>query len=320
MKIKITVCFMALILICIAFCGCNGTTGGESSTPQSSASPSSESEVSNSQSDSSVSEKELTLKEIYEQGKRDIPNKVYKTCYRLNYNGVYVRELEFDSGKSGSAVTVAMVTDSHILPRYADRVAALKTSVGFGSMFNQLVLCGDIVDSGADSSAISLYKQMVWDTVKNVFCLLGNHEYTGGTDTSSTRQKATANWPHNSYYVSKTIGGKVTVIGMDNGNSEFNAEQLASLTADLKKARKSGLKVLVFCHIPLQQLDTAVGENDAAIGLIKSYSDVCLGIFSGHTHSDSYFELNGNTPIPTYTLEGNSEHNCRKNVLLIKVK
>ncbi len=270
-----------------------------------------------------------------------VTNSKYKTAYTVNSNGVSVREITIDSGKEDSkAVQIAMITDSHLNTNIPGHTEALDKAMICASFADQVVLCGDNVESASSASNMNLLKTHVWDIYPDTIALLGNHEYfyPGSGSMDAIKAKVDAMWPHDPDYYSRLVGDKVLVVTADNARQVeygqsvyyFTEEKCEKLEADIEYARKNGYTILFFCHVGLSSLDKSFMANGQMYDLITSNADVIKGCFSGHGHADNastlsatYLDADGNevaASIPYYWLRGCAEDNYQGHVLFINVK
>ena len=230
---------------------------------------------------------------------------------------------------------------------YADAIGA-----------DQIVVTGDAIDYLSEGS-LDLLRQEIWDryrrpdgTVDRVMVALGNHEplrqmqgeIPDPTPFESRFPILQAAWEHPLYYFSKVLEGRVMLIQMDNGSrcdrpdAGFDPSVVGPFRADLERAEREDLAVLLFYHIPVSTGDpsdvsvpaTVVGDKNGAVGdlyhqtvnpasigtnrevydLITSHAGRIAGCFCGHQHNDYYSEILARTPdgrpmpIPQYVLIG----------------
>lgn len=265
----------------------------------------------------------------------------YDTAYTVNSSGVDVREITIDSGLGGSEVKISMITDSHIDPKYPGSFEALKKAMECANYAQQIVLCGDNVESVTSTKTMSMFQQLVWDKYPDTIAVLGNHEYFY-PDTYMTFDDIKAQvdkvWAHNPDYYSKLVGNKVLVVAADDSRQPvyqdstygFTDDKCDKLEKDIQLAREKGYVILFFHHVSITKLDKTYMANGRMYDLVTRNADVIKGCFSGHDHQDYYKELegsyidkNGNTvktKIPCYWLESCREDNYQGNVLFINVK
>ena len=268
-------------------------------------------------------------------------NSHYPVAYTVNETGVSVRELTVDSGKNdGKTVQISMITDAHLNSNNEGHTEALDKALKCASFADQIVLCGDNVESISSDANVELFKTHVLDLYPDVIALLGNHEYfyPGSGSMDDIKKKVDAIWPHNPDYYSRLVGDKVLVVSADNARCieygnwvyYFTEEKVDLLKADIEYARKNGYTILFFCHVGLNSLDKSLRANGEIYELITSNADVIKGCFSGHGHVDnsatlqgSYIDENGNkvsATIPYHWLRGCAEDEYKGHVLYINVK
>lgn len=275
-------------------------------------------------------------------GTTNVSNSKYSTAYTVNSNGVSVREITIDSvTENKNPVQIAMITDAHLYTYAPEHTDALKKAMVCANFADQIVLCGDNVESAFSDHMLGLLKANVWDIYPETIALLGNHEYfappAAGT-MDDVKAKVDALWPHNPDYYSKLIGDNVLVVAVDNAKQleygqsvyYFTEEKCDMLEKDIVYARENGYTILFFCHVGLTTLDKSLMANERMYELVTSNADVIKGCFSGHGHVDntatlnaSYIDQNGNkvnTTLPYYWLRGCAEDNNQGHVLYINVK
>ena len=233
-----------------------------------------------------------------------------------------------------------MITDAHLNSNNEGHTEALDKALKCASFADQIVLCGDNVESISSDANVELFKTHVLDLYPDVIALLGNHEYfyPGSGSMDDIKKKVDAIWPHNPDYYSRLVGDKVLVVSADNARCieygnwvyYFTEEKVDLLKADIEYARKNGYTILFFCHVGLNSLDKSLRANGEIYELITSNADVIKGCFSGHGHVDnsatlqgSYIDENGNkvsATIPYHWLRGCAEDEYKGHVLYINVK
>lgn len=267
-------------------------------------------------------------------------NSHYPTAYTVNSSGVDVRELTIESGSdSGRPVQIAMITDSHLNTNKPEQTDALVKAMKCASFADQIVLCGDNVESASSSANMNLLKQTVWDIYPDVIAVLGNHEYfyPGSGTFDDVKAKVDAMWPHDPDYYSRLVGDKVLIVTADNARQVafgesvyyFTEDKCDKLEKDIAYARENGYVILFFHHVALSGLDKSFMANGRMYDIVTKNADVIKGCFNGHGHVDkkselsgSYTDKNGNTisaKIPVYALKGCHETDARGNVLFINV-
>lgn len=284
--------------------------------------------------------------------------------YRMRSNGTVQRDLTVRTVKGGEPILLAVMTDLHInycnekdladpvLRSTAEHRVAfdrhrvlpnVENSFHYADRCERTVLMGDVYDYVSDG-VIELADRYVFSH-KNVIACLGNHEpYRQMQGTvpetlpfAERRALVAAHWCNNPDYYSEVVGDRVMLILLDNGFG-FLEMQIERLRADLERARREQLSVLLFFHVPLntgKPEDAAskalwcnsvthwnfynsaeyvgpqsTGVNQEIYRIITSNADVIRACFAGHVHSDFYLELPATTPdgtsaaIPQYLLTG----------------
>lgn len=300
-----------------------------------------------------------------------------RALYRLKESGVYFREIVIDTGRGGETVEIDQITDVHFnYCNERDReneelaltlqnrkwlanaasVKGVQAAMAFAEFADQVVITGDTLDYLSEG-AMELTEQYIWDPYPDTMICLGGHELvrqmqTGVPDQTSLESRLEILekfWRHDMVYESRVIGGKALCIALDNSRGCYTDSQYNRLSADIEKARREHLAVLLFQHEPV---DTGGPEDEAcptlwecdgkmqnfrrAIGsptrnddeatcrvynLIRENGDVIRGVFCGHWHSAYYAEIDaGEYRIPQYVLEGNPYNSQAGHVLRILVR
>ena len=296
-----------------------------------------------------MNDKTIAREWFYSQPKLSVPE--CAECdglkvYRLGYTGQYIIETEIDSGLGGETVEIDQITDVHfnyvsiadevdrelmatrekrIWLREGEAVKSAINAMDVAAFADQTVVTGDVLDYLSDG-AMMLTKRHILDRDPNVMMALGGHELTkqvqtgvaNGTSLEERLSILEKFWPHDIYYCSKDVGGKVIAVCLDNGQGRFWDSQAGKLEADVKRAREEGKIVLIFMHEPIATRDNcgerptlwysmgahrvldlcganiigAKPNGDAATkavySLITENADVVKGIFCGHWHSMFY--------------------------------
>jgi len=301
-----------------------------------------------------------------------------ETCIqRYRETGVYFREFTVDSGKGGKPVVLTQITDMHfnlcdkedeaneelmLTNQFrkwnADGVSEIsaKKAMEYAQFFDRTVITGDTLDY-LSHGAITMLHRLIWDVDPNAIVTLGGHELvremqTGVRDKTSieSRRALLASvWKHDIYYYSEVIADKVMIIAMDNNPTSYYDCQIEPFRADLERARRENLVVLIFEHEPISTGnpdDTAIpaimrcdpetcnfwqgigcpdrNDNEASrtvYRMIVENGDIIRGIFCGHQHSAFYTEIrcpDGHI-IPQPVLEGNVYNGQAGHVMRITV-
>ncbi len=292
--------------------------------------------------------------------------------YQLEASGEMVRYAEFEGIKAGEEVKILHSTDFHLnrmnqrdieennpvvastrIYREAFRdertVPNAKRTMEFFPLFDANIVTGDTLDY-LTWGTLELVQECIWDIDPDAIVALGGHDTTrrmqgkivDETSLESRYEILKKHWRHDLAYVSKVIKDRVMVIALDNGRTGYYGDQAERLRADIEKAKKEKLTVLIFQHEPICtknpdeiyvepiRINDGTGcrnfcENfigfeskdpvtDEVYALITENADVVKGVFCGHMHSDFYTELCGSymengekkaAKIPQYVLTGN---------------
>lgn len=276
--------------------------------------------------------KDVRIKE----GRTAVVNPYYEISYIENPEGVFVREIDIDSGcKNENTVRIAMITDAHLNIERPEHTKLLVSALECAASADQIVLCGDNTESVSSDANLALLKETVWDIYPDAITLLGNHEYFYPFDFSidALKEKVDRIWPHDPDYYSKLVGGKVLIVTADNARAVeygnwtyfFTKEKCDLLRSDIKYARENGYIILFFCHVGLTLLDKNIMANREMYDIITASADVIKGCFSGHGHEDGKEFLyatdkGGLLKIPYFWLRGCCESDHNGHVLFINVK
>ncbi len=205
--------------------------------------------------------------------------------YRIESDGLTVREISIDTDHGGEPVTVVHLTDLHfnsfhprdfeeanpaLMSTYEYRKwlaggASVPTAVKcleYGKTADKIVITGDILDF-LSYGCIELAKKHIFEPYgQKIMASLGNHDAVrkvqGKVEDSTSLQSRLEilkkNWCNDIYYSSEILGDKVMLIQMDNSSQydenriPFWDHQIESLSRDLALARKHGYAVLLFFH------------------------------------------------------------------------
>lgn len=265
----------------------------------------------------------------------------------INENGMYIRKVCVKSKKPGTRpIRILDFTDVHL--NYTNEkdkdnaevmytktcrhwnadgasVKALVKAMEHAKNFDKTIITGDVLDY-LSYGAMELMDRYIWDKDSNVTVAIGGHELTrqmqtGRPDetTQESRLKILEDyWRHDIYYTSEVMGDKVMLVSMDN-NGRYWTHQVEKLRADIERAKKEELIILIFqheavstgkpsdkCVKALIECDgaeynfydmmpfgtkAADGATKAVYRLITENADVIRGLFCGHYHSGYYTEV-----------------------------
>jgi len=211
------------------------------------------------------------------------------------------------------------------------------------------VIVGDILDY-LSSGTIGLMRSILAEPHPDFLLLLGGHDVTKQMQTGRPNRLPIAArldilrpyWPNDLHYVSKRVGDRLMIIGLDNGQGKYLDCQLAPLERDLNIARSEGRAVIILEHEPIcsgnptdtdtpavlqgpgarevmnfftvpiiRDDDTADATTREVYRRITANADVIRAVICGHTHSQFYGEISATTPdgtevkIPQYTVYAN---------------
>lgn len=166
--------------------------------------------------------------------------------YKMNDNGLFVRESDITLGNTGKRLTITHMSDFHLVVNsaadqadaqlatsYNSRKSAFKNQIvnaqkalEFASFADKGVITGDVTDYLSEGALTEL-KTLIGNTSPIV--TVGNHEfrkvwYGSYVDTVPEAEryaKLQENWPYNNiYYHSEVLKNKVMLIAMNNGAVE----------------------------------------------------------------------------------------------------
>ena len=209
----------------------------------------------------------------------------------FNYNGFNIRDIVIDTGIKGFEETdICYITDPHFnyineidiseglastrasyrgrtWRRKGESIASAVEAIKFAASFDKIIMGGDSVDYLSNGGLTLTSRIFAERSVNNsVMMVLGNHEGTELCEEDiyieemlTTKQHYDfyqTKWSNNVYYSSdilKSSTGKeqVMVIGLDNSLVKYWKSQLELLKKDLSYARKKGIPVLLFQHLPM---------------------------------------------------------------------
>ncbi len=285
-------------------------------------------------------------------------------------NFLTLRKIPIKGLKQGRRLDICQVSDVHfnclngedflkndpcVMSSYEHRLwnrggASLQNAIRafeYGSHCDAMVVTGDILDYHT-YGALEYTKKYLWDAHPDAIACLGGHDVLCRMqgeveDTMPLAEKyknLSAIWGHDILYYARVLDARVMLVQMNNDLSSFTSDQYEKLSADIEKARRESLTVLLFMHEPLSTgnpADTEVSfiRTGDALGnrnfyseyagsagsdeptmrvyrLITESADVIKGIFCGHCHSDIYTEVLAYDPqkkekthIPQHTLIAN---------------
>ncbi|MBQ9112054.1 MAG: metallophosphoesterase [Clostridia bacterium] len=292
--------------------------------------------------------------------------------YQLD-NGIMVREVDIYTGNENDPIEIVQISDLHlsginekdigdaeIMATYNSRewlrdgggIYYAERVLEYSKDADQIVITGDLMDFFSWGS-MEYLKKFVFDKYDNIMACVGNHETAKKMGGRYSKQELITRldtlqsvWCNDVYYSSKIIDGRVMLIQMDNGSqcdvngARFWECQIQPLTEDLALARKMGICVLLFYHVPLvtenfsdmlryeilsggsaslnfMQNSSLAGGSNADESTLKIYDiitnngDIIKGAFCGHLHGEYYSEIKAKTAdgkdtvIPQYVLMGN---------------
>lgn len=270
--------------------------------------------------------------------------------YRLANTGQYIFEIEIDSGFGGEPCEIDQISDVHLnyvsiadeedkevmgtravrkWNKEGESVKSIINAMDVAKYADQTVITGDVLDF-LSLGGLSLMKKHILDRDPEVLVTLGGHELTKQMQTGlpdetplEERYAILAKvWPHDMFYYSKEVCGKVIAVCLDNSRGLFCECQIEKLEADIKRARDEKKIILAFAHEPIATRKnegdipamwemhgahkTFDFDGEATIGakqsddgatrkvysLITENADVIRGFFCGHRHSAFYTEIN----------------------------
>lgn len=270
--------------------------------------------------------------------------------YKIDESGVNVRFILIEGIKSGKQVNILHATDFHfnklndkdiaennpcvaatkkVRSAYSDESTLANTQkvLAYADKFDAVAITGDNIDYLTWGS-LEMLKEHIFEPLgEKVIMALGGHDTTRLMETGSPADPTTLQsrydiiasyYPHDIYYSSKILENRVMLIQMDNGTRAYTEEQLNKFKADIEKARKENLVILLFQHEPMATGNTKdsalrsisgagkhnfyreakVGSKHVADGvseviykLITENADIIKGLFCGHIHDDFYTEI-----------------------------
>jgi|GEM_PF-1171073 len=209
--------------------------------------------------------------------------------------------------------------------RNGTSVPTIRNVLKFARHSDQTVVTGDILDYLSWGCLQLTVEEFFWTDI-NVLACLGGHDVTrvmqGKVKDPTSRESRldilATYWPHDIFYVSKVVKDKVLLVAMFNDLGRYSQGQADALKADLERARRDNLAILIFQHepictrnpaeksvMPIRRNDTeawnfcdnGAGKPNSAPTTLQVYelivknADVVKGVFCGHMHSDYYTEI-----------------------------
>lgn len=281
---------------------------------------------------------------------QDIKDNGVFCAYRLKKTGQAIIEYVVESGLGGEEVDIAQITDMHL--NYCNKedesdpeimhtkecrkwvsdgfcAKPIEKAMDAAEYFDQTVITGDTLDY-LSRGALELTKKLIFDRDPNVLVAMGGHDYSKNVETGlpdklsfSEREQILKNaWIHDIHYASRVVKNKVIAVAIDNGPGHYHPDAISKLKADIEKARKEHMIILLFEHEPIctgDKKDEHVpaiwvqynfsgnfysdyvccseemsNDTDRAVyKLICENADVIKGVFCGHYHSVFYTEIHG---------------------------
>ncbi len=193
---------------------------------------------------------------------------------------------------------------------------------------DQTIVAGDVLDY-LSWGCMQLTVECLFRKDTDILACLGGHDTTrvmqgkvaDPSPIESRRDFLRAFWPHDIHYTSRVLRDKVMVIVLDNGQGGYEERLLAPLAADLEKARRENLVVIIVQHEPVctrnpEETDVAPlrrndpgnynyaerlsgnpkdkwGRTQDVYNLIVRNADIVRAVVCGHMHSDYYVEIIG---------------------------
>ncbi len=276
--------------------------------------------------------------------------------FQLTESGVMVRRVHIKTEKGGEPIEILQFTDTHLnmlnardleendpvskssyenrtTRRFRDggTVGTTRAAMELSPFFDQTVVTGDVIDYITYGS-LELMRELIVEPCPSVLVPIAMHDLVRRmqgtveeTTTLEERQELVKPyWPHDIFYESRVLGDKVMLIALNNCVGKYFDHQTERFKADLARARREGLVVLIFQHesmcthnpketavIALRQDDRRFDpskpydycnqfcgndkntdeESKRLYDLIYSGADVIKGIFCGHEHADIYTEV-----------------------------
>lgn len=274
--------------------------------------------------------------------------------YQLAESGMTVRYANIKSKKGGEPIEILQFTDTHLNKinekdvaennpivastrefrrsfRDEKTVPSTKAAMALTPYFDQTVVSGDVIDYLTWGS-LELMKELIVDPCPNVLIPIGMHDLVrkmqglldDPTTLESRQEIVKPYWPHDIFYESRVLDDKVMLIALNNCVGQYFDHQTEKFKADLERARKEDLVVLIFQHeqmcthnpketgvialrqddrhadpnAPLDFCNTFGGnpnetdeESQRLYDLIYSNGDIIKGVFCGHFHCDCYTEI-----------------------------
>lgn len=214
---------------------------------------------------------------------------------------------------------------------------------------DQVILNGDTLDY-LSYGTMEIMQREIWDKHPNTLATLGGHEFArcmqgdiaDTTPWEKKVQKLQNFWIHDIFYFSRVLKEKIMVIGLLNDGARFYDGQSQKLEKDIKTARKSGYKILIFAHEPISShlekyknftIEDVMLRGDASgfpidfrnrfagnissdpltkevYSLITQNADIIKGFFAGHNHNDCFVEIAAKTPDGAQTVIPQYVNNC----------
>ena len=298
------------------------------------------------------------------------PNKV---IYRQNGLYVRDLAIDVDTlGEDDEVYEICFITDSHfnvlstndilngsnyILGSYRGRYyytyrrAYIVKQLAYASRFDKVVFGGDQFDYLSDGNLTSVDRMITKKSINgSVSMVLGNHEsaeFCQPVGVVNAHEVLTLEekyaqiqnyWANDTYIDGEIVKNKqgkavAMMIYLDNSDEEYWQVQLDTLPVYFAEARKAGVPVFIYQHIPMLTMNPdetevwysgyegtfATNQSESknkekvdytsesgymgdanstqltkdVCALIRKNADIVKGVFCGHTHENSYTEIVG---------------------------
>ncbi|MBQ4552172.1 MAG: metallophosphoesterase [Clostridia bacterium] len=275
--------------------------------------------------------------------------------FRFADSGIIARCAFVESKKGGDELHLLQLTDIHlsylnlqdfeeknpvVMSTYDERRSSfnredvfrnLDRVMSLAPLFDKTIVTGDVMDY-LTWGALEYTQRYLYDRHPAVLLSPGGHDVSRRcqgkvADTSSLASRyemLKTVWQQDVYYHSEVLGDKVMLVLLNNGENRYYAHQTEKLRADIERARRENLIILLFQHEPIcthNEKETAVtplwvnlspaprdycngvyfignthkteDESMEMYRLITESADVIKAVFCGHMHNEVYTEIAG---------------------------
>lgn len=282
--------------------------------------------------------------------------------YQLLSTGVMVRRIYVDSFKGGNEYDITLLCDTHLNninikdfeEKHPSVISTIEYRKGFREpktfdnlstimeyvpLFDKLIINGDVIDY-LTWGALEYVQSYIYDKCPDALLTVGGHDRTrvmqgkvdDPTSLESRYEILKTVWKNDLFYHSEVVDDKAMLVLLNNAEHTYFDFQIEKLRADIEKARKENLVMLIFQHEPISTYNPAekgvktiwksgagwmrnfcdgyMGNDESddvtkeMYKVITENADVIRAIFAAHLHEDY------NTEIIASYMENGEKHSA----------